>query len=89
MQALITSDLALCIEVYKITMKYGDVEPVRILGVTRSCSPVKILAGWSTINLTATYILSNVMAGQSFNFTKLRIFEPANAKKEGRITDRF
>ena len=61
MQAFITSDLALCIEVYKVRMKYGDVEPLRCLGLTRSCSPVKTLEGWSTINLAATYILSNVM----------------------------
>ena len=63
MQALITSDLALCIEVFKVTLKYGDVEPVRCLGITKSCSPVKVLVGWSIINLTASYILSNVMAG--------------------------
>ena len=61
MQAFITSDLALVIEVYKVTMKYGDVEPVRCLGYTKSCSPVKLLVGWSSINLAATYALSNVM----------------------------
>ena len=63
MQALITSDLALCIEVYKVTQKYGDLEPVRILGVTRSYSHAKLLVGYTTVNLTASYLLSNVMAG--------------------------
>ena len=63
MQALISNDLALCFEVYKVTLKYGDVEPIKFLGTTKSCSPVKLLVGWSTINLTATYILSNMMAG--------------------------
>ena len=63
MQALITSDLALVLEVYKVTLKYGDPEPTRFLGVTKSCSPIKLLVGWSTVNLTASYILSNIMAG--------------------------
>ena len=63
MQCLITSDLSLVIEVHKVVMKYGDVEPVRCFNVTRSCSPIRTLEGWSTINLGATYALSNVMDG--------------------------
>lgn len=88
MEALITSDVALVFEVYKVSLKYGDPEPMRFLGFTKSCSPVKILVGWSTVNLAATYILSNMMAGQSFRFSKLRVFETSVSKK-GRITDMF
>ena len=75
-----------CLEVYKVTNKYGDVEPIRCLGVTKSCSPVKILVGWSTINLTATYMLSNMMAGQLFKFNKLRVFE-SNFGKKTHVTE--
>lgn len=63
MQALITQNLALLIEVYKVKYKYGDVEPARLLNITKSCSPVKTLEGFSTINLSATYALSNIMGG--------------------------
>ena len=89
MQALITSDLALCIEVYKVTLKYGDVEPVRCLDYTKSGSPVKTLEGWSTINLSATYCLSNQMAGQKYSFNKLRIFAVNRNDKKNKITDKF
>ena len=86
MQALISSDLALCFEVYKVTMKTGDLEPIRYLGVTKSSTPIKVLVGWTTINLSATYNLSNIMAGQSFRFKKLKVFAPCFGKK-ARVTD--
>lgn len=89
MQCLITSDLSLVIEVHKVVMKYGDVEPVRCLGVTRSCSPIRTLEGWSTINLGATYALSNVMDGQPYTFNKLRIFETARLDRKLKISDQY
>ncbi len=89
MQALITSDLALCFEVYKVQNKYGDVEPVRCLGLTKGCSKVKSLEGWSFINLSATYALSNIMESQAYTFHKLRIFESARMDKKLRVTDSF
>ena len=89
MQALITSDLALCFEVYKVTKKYGDIEPIRCLGETKGCSLVKTLEGWSFINLSATYALSNMMEGQSYNFHKLRIFEIGRMDRKIKVTDNF
>ena len=88
MQALISSDLALCFEVYKVTFKTGDFEPISYLCGSKSSTPIKILVGWSTINLTATYNLSNMMTGQSYSFKKLRFFEP-NLGKKGRVKDCF
>ena len=86
---MITSDLSLCIEVYKVEYKYGDIEPMRFLGVTKSCSPIKTLQGWSTINLFATYALSNVISGQIIPFKKLRFFEVAKGSKFNKISDRY
>ncbi len=63
MQALLTRDLALVIEVHKVTNKYGDVEPMRCFDFTKSSSPIKTLEGWSVINLSASYLLSNLMGG--------------------------
>lgn len=63
MEALLTRDLAMVIEVHKVVKKYGDVEPMRCFGITKNISPIKTLEGWSIINLSASYLLSNLMAG--------------------------
>ena len=86
MQALITEDLALIIEVYKVRLKYGDPEPVRCFGVTKSCSHVKTLEGWTSINISGSYLLSSVMVGQSIPFTKLRIFAE---NRKVRVSEKF
>ena len=89
MQALITQNLALVFELYKVEYKYGDVEPVRMLGLEKSCSPVKTLEGYSTINLSATYALSNIMGGQSFQFSRLRFFSLDKKKGLTKISDKY
>jgi len=81
MQALIMNDLALVVEVFKVQLKFGDSEPLRCFNVTKNCSQVKTFEGWSTINLSATYIMSNLMAGQNYEFNMLRFFEAGRDKR--------
>ena len=45
------------------------------LNTTKIYSNVKILEGWSTINLSSTYCLCNNLSGQYININRLDIYE--------------
>lgn len=90
MQALITENLALVIEVFKVEYKSGDLEPTEQFGASKSSSSVKTLEGFSTINLSATYALSNVMGGQTLKFSRLRFFcVDKKTNKLCKISDKY
>ena len=66
MEALICEDVALCIEVYKVSSALQDTiisanteDFISKLGLYQDKTVVKTMEGWSTINLSASYAFSN------------------------------
>ena len=76
MQALLTCDLALVLQIYKVTLKpvLDHESAARVFGLEKHRDSLRVLEGWSIINLSQTYTLTNTIGGQPYLIDRLRCF---------------
>ena len=57
MQVLLTCDLALVMQIYKVTMKpvMEHESASNVIGLGKRSDSLKILEGWSVVNLSGIY----------------------------------
>ena len=91
MQAFITHKLCLFIEIVRVVsdpLETGHIGYFKEQVLEDQSQETRILEGWSTINLSDTYLLNNALSGQFIPFHKLAIFD-INSKLTKNEKDRL